>query len=158
MEVNPESSTGDGNAKAGEASTSSNNMVNSVGATIISYGHYHELCLCKAGEVLRIQVKASCESWRKKYCIGPDIEIFHGVDLSESPYLDHTIVFSKAFMRATIKLPLSPMAVSFFNYTCRAPQQFTTTSFVDLAIFGCLNAPSEYGNDNLSLEQFLFYY
>lgn len=100
----------------------------------------------------------SCLSWRKKYRIGPEVEIYHGVDLAKCPYLDHTIVFYEGFLRAGIRFPLRPLVVSFFNFIFRAPQQFTTTSFMALAIFDCLNAYSEYGNSQLGLEHFLFYY
>lgn len=81
-----------------------------------------KLKLTKVNETHIRRAKARCTSWRKKYCIGPDVEIYYRVDLFDHPFLPHTIIFCEGFLLVGIRFSLIPLVVNFFNYIDRVPQ------------------------------------
>lgn len=87
--------------------------------------------------------------WRRKYHIRNKVELYYRADIEVDPNFADTIIL--------YHLPLSPLEVSFFNQTQRAPQKFISPSFVVLAIFYCIKARPELRNGKLNLEHFLYY-
>lgn len=86
--------------------------------------------------------------WRKKYSIGAGVEIYNEADIRNYPCLNHTIAFCEGFLITDLYLSLYPFTVLFFNFI----QQFTATSFFVLAIFDCINAWANLGNNKLTLD------
>lgn len=154
----PERPVGAVNEGAGEDSTSSYNTESNTGDNLTYFNPYHNIGQRTTSKHLKVEALFSCASWRKKYRIGVGIKIFHGSDLNTNPYLNHTIIFYEGFLPTGIRLPLLSLTISFFNYTRQAPQQFPIISFVALVMFDYLNGHKDYGNGELKLGHFLYYY
>lgn len=59
-------------------------------------------------------------NWIHKYLIGEKVKLYYGVDLKKDPWFTDTVMLYQDFPKVGLRLALSPLAVSFFNYTQRA--------------------------------------
>lgn len=84
---------------------------------VVGFNKYRELDLHKVGEHMIGHALINNISWRKKYHIGQDIEIYHRPDIQSNPWLLYKIAFCNGFLKDGMWLPLTPLIIYFFNYT-----------------------------------------
>lgn len=106
----------------------------------------------------RASSPASYHVWRKKFRIGKEVELYYDVGINVDPFFLGHILFCRGFMEVCMRLPLSPLAISIFNYFQRAPIQFTCPSFVVVAVFNCINNHKDLGGGRPNLFEFLYYF
>lgn len=75
-----------------------------------------------------------------------------------SPWFLDTIVLCQHFLQARLRLPLSPLSVSFFNYVQRMSQPFDAPYFLAMVVFDYINVHPKLESGELGLEQFLYYF
>lgn len=102
-------------------STSSYNSLSSSRDNMASFSQYHKLGLLKFGNYLKALTPTSNVLWRTKNHIGLGIEIYDGVDITNNPLLDYTIVFYVDFLKDGIRTSLTPLAISFLTIRNNLP-------------------------------------